>query len=132
VERGLGRNVRELDREQWWGHVAGDALLQAPDGRGRTPEVDMRVGHPERREEPETLEMVEVKVGEEEVDSPRPFGDELEAERADAGSGVEDEDRSVAEANLEAGRVSSVAQRPGTRRRERSAAAPDLDPQRSS
>jgi hypothetical protein len=41
-------------------------------------------------------------VGEEEVDGPRPFGDALEAERADAGSGVEDEDRSVAEANLEA------------------------------
>jgi hypothetical protein len=94
--------------------------------------MDMRVGHPERREEPQALEMVEVKVGEEEVDSPRPFADELETERADAGSGVEDEDRSVAEANLEAGRVSSVAQRPGTRRRERSAAAPDPDPQCSS
>jgi hypothetical protein len=44
--------------------------------------------------------MVEVKVGEEEVDRPRPLGNEFEAERADAGSRVEDEERPVAEANL--------------------------------
>lgn len=94
--------------------------------------MDLRVGHPERREEPQALEVIEVKVGEEEMDSPRCLGDELEAERADAGSGVEDEDYPVAEANLQAGCVSSVAQGPGTRRREGSAAAPDPDPQRSS
>jgi hypothetical protein len=58
--------------------------------------MDVRVGHPERRKEPKALEMVEVEVGEEEVDSPRPLGDELEAERADASSGVEDKDHPVA------------------------------------
>jgi hypothetical protein len=60
----------------------------------------MRLGNPERREKPQALEVVEVKVSEEKVDSPRLRGDELEAEGADAGSGVEDEDRPVAEANL--------------------------------
>jgi len=72
VESHLRGNVGQLDREERRGEVAGDALLQGADGRGWAPDVEIRLGDPQGCEEPQPLEVIEVKMGEKEVDRSRP------------------------------------------------------------
>ena len=57
---------------------------------------------PQRREEAQAFEMVEMQVRQEEMDLPRAPPDEVETERADTGAGVEHECRLAAEHHLDA------------------------------
>ena len=126
MEPDLGRDVAEVEWEQRWRERPQDPLAQADHRRARPPDVEGHLGVPERREEPEALEVVEMEVGQEEVDSTRPAPGEVEAELADSGPGVQHQGRVVAERDLDAGRVAAVPDglRPG--RRHRAAASPDL------
>ena len=74
-----------------------DPLPQTRERRRRSPDVERHALVPERREEPQSLEMVEVQVGEEEMDSIRSAVQELEAEGPDPGAGVEHEHAPVIE-----------------------------------
>ena len=62
-----GTSARRTGKERRR-NVAGDAVLEAPDRRGRTPDVELGVLAPEGREEAQALEVVEVEVRQEEVD----------------------------------------------------------------
>ena len=69
--------------------------------------------------------MVEVHVREEQVDLGRPGIRQLDPERPDPGSGVENDHRAVGRAHLDTGGVAAVPHRLPPRRRERAAASPD-------
>ena len=78
---------------------------------------------PERLEEAEPLHVVEMEVGQEDVD---PLGaPELGAEQLDPRACIEDHGDTVVRADLDARRVPSVADGRLTRCRERAAAPPD-------
>ena len=77
-------HLRELDREERRRQVLRDPLLEAVDGRGGPPEVDLEPRLPERNEEAEALEVVEVEVGKHDVHRPAGQPRELEPEQADA------------------------------------------------
>jgi hypothetical protein len=96
-------------------------------------QLDVRI--PERREEPDPLHVIEVQVRQEEVDlldrlgggqvggGPSPVrcglvAGDVTSERADPGSRVEDDQRPVLQADLDAGRVAAVPNRVRTRRGE--------------
>lgn len=64
-------------------------------------------------------------MGEEKVDSPRPAIEEVEAEAPDPGAGVEHKVGPVVERDLDARRISAVANGVWSRCRHRSAATPD-------
>ena len=72
------------------------------------------------------LDMVEVQVGEQDVDAPWSPG-EPEPEVADARAGVEHEEPPIRERDPEAGGVAAVAVRRGARGGNRAACAPHLD-----
>src|SRR5262245_63740806 len=80
----------------------------------------------ERREEAEPLDVVHVKMGQEQVDT-ADRGRERATERTDAGARVQDDHGAVVTAHLDAGRVAAVARRVRSGRRERSAHAPQRD-----
>src|SRR3954449_7254963 len=74
----------------------------------------------------EPLDVVEVEVGEEDVEAARLVG-LGEAETADPGAGVECEERAVGEGDADAGGVAAVADRFRTGGRDRAARPPELD-----
>ena len=86
----------------------------------------MRLGIEERREEQKSLYVVEVEVGEEDVDPLRQLTDG-EPEVADAGAGVEDEQRVVGEPQRDARRVPSVAHGFRSRAGHRASRSPDRE-----
>ena len=117
-------NARELDREERRRQVARDPLGQRASRRRRSPDVQLRLLVPDRAEEAEAFDVVDVQVREQEVDRLRAAA-QGRAEPADAGARVEDEQRPVREAELDARRVAAVRHRVRSRCRERPAAAPD-------
>ena len=117
-----------MERCERWGEVAGEALGERL-GVGWPPDDDLGVGHEEGCEEHQPLDVVEVEVGEEDVDAPCSAG-EPEPEGADARAGVEHEQPPVRERHLEAGGIAAVAVRRGARRGNRAAARPTLSPSR--
>ena len=70
--------------------------------------------------------MVQVEVGEEDVEAGR-LGREGEAEVADPGAGVEDEERAVGEGDADAGGVAAVADRLRAGGGDRAAGPPEVD-----
>ena len=81
-------------------------------------------GRKQRREEHEALNVVEVEVGQEDVDAVR-LGREREAEAADAGACVEHHERAVGQRDRHARGVAPVAAGLPPRRRHRPASTPD-------
>src|SRR5438046_1191965 len=96
----------QVQRGQRRGEVAGRALAQRVRW-GRAPDDDLGVGLEEGREEHQPLDVVEVQVGEQDVDAGG-LGGEPEPEGADARAGVEHEQRSVGERDLDAGGLAAV------------------------
>ena len=68
-----------------------------------------------------------MEVGQEHMDRPA-IAREAQPGAPDPSASIQDEDRPVSTVDLEAGRVSAVADRVGTGARERPALAPDGDP----
>src|SRR6202012_1420014 len=126
-EGDIAGQLADLDRRERRRDVAGDAVAEAGLGRRRSPDHDLGVGAEERGEEGEALDVVEVKVGEEEVDAGR-LGREREAEAADAGAGVEDDERAVGEGDADAGGVPAVGDRLRAGGGDRSPRAPEVAP----
>ena len=65
--------LADLDRRERGRDVAGDPVLERGLGRGRAPDRDLRLGPEAGREEHQPLDVVEVQVGEQDVD-PRAAG----------------------------------------------------------
>src|SRR4029079_18990833 len=84
--------------------VAGDAVAQRRFGRGRPPDDDLGLGLERGGEEDQPLDVIQVKMGEEDVEPGRLIG-ERKAQAADPGARVEGEHRSVGEGDLYAGGV---------------------------
>src|SRR5947209_13146107 len=84
-----------------------------------------------RGEEHQALDVVEMAVGEEDVQRVTDVADR-EPEVADARAGVEDEHAAVAQGDLDARGIAAVAHGLRTRRRDRSPGPPDLDSHRIS
>jgi hypothetical protein len=78
--------------------------------------VDLEAWTSERVEEAEALDVVEMKVGEQDVDPPN-VGTDGGSESSDAGTGVEHDDAVGAGADLDARGVAAVAHRLGPGRR---------------
>jgi hypothetical protein len=91
--------------------------------------VDMRLPAPQGCEEAQPLDVIEVQMSEKEVNRFRPVRSQLESQRVNPGSGIEDEQGIVAESNFNAGCISPIADRSRTWSRERSAATPDRQAQ---
>ena len=68
VEGHPRRHLRQVHREQRRREVGRDALVERGDGRGRSPDVQLGVGRPDRPEHAEALEVVDVQVREQQVD----------------------------------------------------------------
>src|SRR5207249_7747908 len=68
VEDEPSRDLGEIDREQRRREVAADPRVEAPYRRGRPPDVELRLRVPDGREEPKTLDVIEMQVREEHVD----------------------------------------------------------------
>ena len=94
-------------------------------GEDGPPDRDLRLGPEAGREEHQPLDVVEVQVGEQDVDPAA--GVEVEPEAADPGAGVEDQLLAAGQGHLHARGVAAVAVhvRPGGR--DRAARAPDLE-----
>src|SRR5947209_9577567 len=96
--------------------------------RGRAPDLHRRPLVPERREETQALEMVEVQMRQAEVHVSDAAALEVEAERPDARTGVQHERNVLVEFDLDAGGVASVRDGVGPRCRNGAAATPDREP----
>jgi hypothetical protein len=71
--------------------------------------VQVGLGPPDRLERGQPLDVVDVQVGQEQVDARRGLLEQREAEAARAGAGVEDDEAAVVEADLDARGVAAVA-----------------------
>ena len=102
VESHSSRDLAEADREERRREGTRDALAETQERRGRSPDVEREPLVPERREEAESLEVVEVEVGQEEMNAARAAVQELEAEIPDSGASVEHEESPIVERDLDA------------------------------
>jgi hypothetical protein len=71
--------------------------------------VQVGLRPPDRLERGQPLDVVDVQVGQEQVDARRGLLEQREAEAARAGAGVEDDEAAVVEADLDARGVAAVA-----------------------
>ena len=110
AEGDVAGQLAHLDRRERRGDVAGDAVAQRGLRRGGPPDHDLGLRPEGRGEEDQALDVVEVKVGEEDVEAGR-LGGQGQAEAADAGAGVERQQRAVGEGDADAGGVAAVADR---------------------
>src|SRR5438309_462161 len=82
--------------------TACEALVEAAHRGRRPPDVHLRLGVEDRREEPDSLDVVEVEMREAEVDRTGAVLDEPAAERTDARAGVQDDAGAVVAFDLDA------------------------------
>ena len=87
----------------------------------------MAAGCERRQEEGQALDVVGVRVRQEQVEPERPLVREGQPKLARAGAAVEDEQRAVVGRDLDARRVTAVAQGLGAGRRDGAARAPEAD-----
>src|ERR1700710_423745 len=126
AEGDVAGQLPHLDRGERRGDVAGDAIAQRGLGGGGPPDHDLGLGPEGGGEEGEAEDVIEVEVGEEDVQPSRLVA-EREAEAADAAAGVERQQRAVGEGDADAGGVAAVADRLRPRGGNRAARAPELD-----
>src|SRR5205085_3728978 len=125
AEGDVAGELTHLDRRERRRDVAGDPVLQRGLRGGRTPDDDLGLRLEGGGEEDQPLDVVEVQVREQDVETCRLVA-AGEAEAADPGPGVEGEQRSVGEGDLDAGGVAPVADRLRARRGHRAAGSPEL------
>src|SRR5207302_4884375 len=121
----VGRQLAHLDRRERVGQVASDLVLQRGARCAGAPDRDLRIGTEERREEEQALDVVQVKVAEQDVDIGA-GGGQVRRQLANAGARVEDQLRAVGGRDVHARGVASIAHRLRTGAGERAARAADL------
>ena len=124
-----GGQIAEPDREVFRFHLPAQHLFEAATWPWGAVDVDGHFVRVRRYEEREALDVIPVRVTDEEVDGERPATEvahQRQPERPQAGAGVEDE-HVTARAHLDARRVSAIARRVGTRRGGGPARAPERD-----
>src|SRR5215211_8876004 len=102
----------ESDREVGVVHLSGQDVLQTLPRPTRCVHVPFAVGHEQRPEKWQALDMVPMGVGDEQV-APQwalPGGQQGLAEVVNASSAIQDDERRVGGADLNAGSVTAVAQ----------------------
>ena len=124
AKRHVTGQLAHLERRQRRRDVAGDAVLERRVVGLRSPDHDLGAGPKQRREEHQPLDVIEVQVGEQQVQRPGVLR-QGQAQRPDAGAGVEHEHVAVGERDLHARGVAAVAGGLRARRRHRAARAPD-------
>src|SRR4029079_7452601 len=117
----------EADREEGRREVSRDSLPQRRRRGRRPPEPELPAGGPERREEAEPFDVVEMEVGEADVEVAVISLEQPLPELADPRARVEDQRRAVGELELDTGGVAAVADRRGPRRGERAPRTPNAD-----
>ena len=90
------------------GEVRGDLLLERAVRRPGAVDLDRRFRIEEEREEAEALDVVEVEMGEEQVEVVERLVGQCAAEIPDARACVDDDDRTAGASQLEARRVAAV------------------------
>src|SRR5262249_59380996 len=95
AEGHAGRDVAKVEREEGRRERPNDRLAEGQDRRPRSPDVDRHGRIPQRIEEAEPFEVIEVEMRQQEVDPARAAGDERAPELPDSGAGVEYERRLV-------------------------------------
>src|SRR6186997_2484806 len=108
VEADPGGNVTEVAWKEGRRERSLNTLAQAQERRTRTPDVQFHALVPERREEAEPFDVVEMEVREKEVNGLRAAPDEVETESPDACSGVEHHRLFSPGQHLDAGGVAPV------------------------
>ena len=121
--------VRQLHREERGREVARDPRPEAVQGRARTPQVNLQPLHEQRPEKPKPLQVVEVEVRQQQVDSGGRVRRQLRPQGPDAGPGIENDHGAVVEADLDARGVAAVAHGEGAWAWDRAPRAPELHPQ---
>ena len=126
VKRDASRDVAQVEREQRRRERAQDAFPQRQDRRAWPPNVQRHCPVPQRGEEPQTFEMVEMKVRQEQVNPPCPAFEEVAAKFPDPRAGVEHERLLVSHHHLDARGVSAKLDRRWARSWQRASTSPDL------
>ena len=129
VEAALGFHLTHIDRKIRGGHLFFHHPLQSAKAAGGVERETVFRVVVERAEERDALDVVPVKMRDEDVGANRfalRVALQLLPERAQSGAAVEDVEV-VAEANFDAGGVASVAQVVGLGSRRGSAYAPELN-----
>src|ERR1039458_4723718 len=132
VEVAMRRHLIESYGEVRCGHLIGQHLFEAACSGGALEEKAVLRIRIERTEERHALNMVPMKVRDEDVGGKRPvaeFALQLLAEHAESGTAVEDID-AVAETHFHTGGIASIAHVLGLWGRRRTAYAPELNPHR--
>ena len=124
----LDRHLIHRQREVDGVHLVGEGALERLHRPLRTDHRQSRAAHEVGTEEREALDVVPVRVADQEVRVDR--AGELVAELADARSAVDDDQLTVVGADLDAGGVAAVAQRVTAGGRAGASRPPELDPQR--
>src|SRR5262249_33646259 len=106
-----------------WRQISVEPLRKCERGASRPPDLDLHPWIVKRRKEAESLNVVHVQMGEKDV-HPCQRLRERNSESADAGSGVENEQRAIATAHFHARGVAAVPRGFRARRRQRSARSP--------
>ena len=121
----LAGQLTDLDGGERGRDVARNALLEGGLRRRGPPDRDLGLRSEAGCEEHQALDVVQVQVGEEDVDLGQPLGD-ADAEAADAGACVDDQGRAVRQLELDTGGIAAVAVHLGSRRGDRTARSPYL------
>ena len=108
-------------------HRSGDRRREPAVHPGGPIDRDVAAGSERGEEERETLDVVRVRVGEQQMEPHRSFAREREPELPRAGAAVEHEERAVVGRDLDAGRVTAVAKRLGAGGGDRAARSPEPD-----
>src|SRR5829696_283827 len=118
AEVDIAGELADLNGGEGSGDVARDPLLERGLGRGRAPDRDLGLGAEAGGKEHQSLDVVEMEVGEQDV-HPRQLLADADPEAANAGAGVDDQGGAVGELELDAGGVAPIAVhlRPGGRNR---------------
>ena len=101
-ELGVGRDAAEMDGEERRSEERGDPAPQLADRRRWSPHVELDRRIPDRIEEPEALDVVGMQMRDEDVDPFRMIASQRHAERADTGTGIEDQQRAIREVDRHA------------------------------
>src|SRR6266513_3333384 len=97
VEGHLSRDLVEVDRKERRREGSCNALSETHERGRRSPDVQSHPLVPEWREAAQPLEVIEVQMGEEEVDTPRAALQKVQTELPDPGPGVQHKDMPLVE-----------------------------------
>ena len=124
----LGGHVAQPDRKVGRVGLVGERRLQRLRGTRRPDDREVRSGDKRRQEEGKPLDVVEVRVSDQEMRLDWFARAEAAAQLRDPGAGIDHQQVVFLVSHFDAGRVAAVAKGPPARSRTRPPCAPELDP----